>query len=275
MSSAWRGHLLTLITAGIALLWALPLLWVILLSATSSEVLRQTGSPLLSPSSLTLENYLTLFSVSAIPRWLLNSVIVAGGMTVLTLLLSSLAGYALARIPFRGRTAVFLFLLAGMMIPGQAVLLPLHGMFADWNLHNTYLALVAPSLAVPFGTILMAQFFKAVPRELEEAAELDHASRLQTFAMIMLPLSRPALTTLGVFTFLNAWNDFFWPLVSVTESDYYTITIGLASLQGNFAQSEGLGFLMAGAVFASLPILVVYLVFQRYIVEGLALRSSP
>lgn len=160
------------------------------------------------------------------------------------------------------------------MIPSQAVLFPLHDLFAWWDLHNTYVALVAPALAAPFGSLLMMNFFKAVPRELEEAAELDHASRFKIFYTIMVPLSRPALTTLSIFTFLGAWNDFFWPLVSATDTRAYTVTIGLSSLQGNFAQSEGLGFVMASAVFASFPIVVVYLYFQRYIVQGLALGGE-
>jgi multiple sugar transport system permease protein len=120
----------------------------------------------------------------------------------------------------------------------------------------------------------MTQFFKAVPKELEEAAALDNASRLTIFRRIMLPLSIPALVTLGIYTFLHSWNDFFWPLVSATNTDMYTITVGLASLQGNFAQTEGLGFIMATAVFASLPIVIVYLIFQRYLVRGIALSTG-
>ncbi|MBD0315436.1 MAG: carbohydrate ABC transporter permease [Nitrospiraceae bacterium] len=254
----------------LAALWALPLAWVLLLSLKPNDVLRQGGLELFLPYPLTIEHYATLMSVSQTPGWLLNSVMVAGSMTVLTLTLSTLCGYALARIPFRGQRTLWLFILAGLMIPSQAVLFPLHELFARWNLHNTHLALVAPHLAVPFGSLLMMQFFQAVPRELEEAAQLDHAGRFTIFFTIMLPLSRPALTTLAVFTFLTAWNDFFWPLVSATDTASYTITVGLSSLQGNFAQSEGLGFIMASAIFASVPIVVVYLSFQRHIIRGFA-----
>jgi multiple sugar transport system permease protein len=124
------------------------------------------------------------------------------------------------------------------------------------------------------GVFLMTQFFKAVPRELEEAAELDNAGRLKVFWSVMLPLSRPALTTLGIFTFLHAWNDFLWPVVTATQPEMYTLSVGLGSLQGNFAMSEGLGFLMATAVFASAPMLVLYVVFQRYIVQGVAMTGG-
>ncbi|WP_447985944.1 carbohydrate ABC transporter permease [Nitrospira sp. Nam74] len=257
-----------------AFLWALPMLWVVLLSLKPNEVLRLAGRSLFVPYPVTLEHYETLFRVSQAPRWLLNSFIVAGSTTVLTLVVSSLAGYALARIPFPGRTAVFAGMVAGTMIPEQAVFLPLHSMLSSWDLHNTYAALVAPRVAGPFGVLLMAQFFKAVPRELEEAAELDHAGRFKIFLTIMLPLSRPALTTLGIFTFLAGWNDFLWPLVSATDSNMFTITVGLSSLQGNFAQSESLGFLMATAVYASLPMVTVYLLFQHHIVRGVAMAPE-
>lgn len=131
-----------------------------------------------------------------------------------------------------------------------------------------------PRLAVPFGVFLMTQFFKGIPNELDEAARLEGANHWQIFTRIMLPLAGPALTTLGIFTFLYAWNDYLWPLVSATKVESYTITTGLASLQGNFAQTEGLGFLMASAVFASLPVLVIYIIFQRYLIRGVALNTG-
>lgn len=274
MTHSWSLRLRAIVMGACAVVWVLPIVWVVLLSLKPNELLRQGNRELFLPYPLTFEHYVTLLSVSDTPRWLLNSLVVAGSMTVLTLVLSCLCGYALARIPFRGRKTLIVLFLGGMMIPGQAVLFPLHDLFAGWDLHNTYMGLVAPGLAVPFGSLLMMQFFKAVPRELEEAAELDHAGRFTIFYTIMVPLSRPALTTLGVFTFLGAWNDFFWPLVSATDTSAYTVTIGLSSLQGNFAQSEGLGFVMASAVFASLPIVVLYLYFQRYIVQGIALGGG-
>ena len=251
-----------------AFLWLTPILWTVAMSLTPNEVLQRRTVGLL-PASPTLENIADLMRVSAAPRWLLNSLVVAVAMTGLTLVLSATAGYAFARIPFRGRRVLFVVVLAGLMVPGQAVIIPLHTMFADWGLHNTHVALFTPHLAVPFGVFLMTQFFRAVPRELEEAARLDRAGHWRIFVRIMLPLSIPALTTLGIFTFLYAWNDFLWPLVSGTQIEMNTMTVGLANIQGNFAQSEGLGFLMASAVFAASPIVAVYLVFQRYIMRGM------
>jgi multiple sugar transport system permease protein len=272
-TATFGDRLLLLVTIGLAVLWMAPVVWVLAMSLKpNTELLRSTAGFL--PIPFTLENYVNLLSLSTAPRWLLNSILVAGGMTLLTLVTSALAGYAFARIEFPGRRALFLLVLTGLMVPEQAVFIPLHTMFADWGLHNTHLALLVPHVAVPVGVFLMTQFFKAVPRELEEAAELDNASRFTVFTKVMLPLSVPAMTTLGLFTFMYAWNDFLWPLVSATSSHMYTVTVGLASIQGNFAQTEGLGSVMAEAVFASAPIVLLYLVFQRYIVSGVAMGNS-
>jgi multiple sugar transport system permease protein len=262
--------LLWLFFGGLALLaalWIIPIVWMLSMSLTPNDVLQIRTSGLI-PSSWTLENYTRLLSVSAVPRWFLNSAIVSGGTTLGTLILSSLAGYALARIPFKGRNVMFVFILAGLMVPEQAVFIPLHTMFSEWDLHNTHIALMLPRLSVPLGVFIMTQFFRAIPRDIEEAARLDGANRLQIYLRVMLPLTRPALTTLGIFTFVLSWNDFLWPLVSATQQEMFTVTIGLASLQGNFAQSEGLGSLMTSAVVASLPMLILFLLFQRYIVEA-------
>jgi len=143
-------------------------------------------------------------------------------------------------------------------------------MFSALSLHNTYPALVLPGLAMPFGVFLMTQYFRSIPREIDEAALLDGASRFTIFWKLLLPLTLPAQATLGIFTFLSAWNDYWWPLISATNKSMFTITVGIASQQMNFAQTEGLGFLMAQAVFAGAPILIVYLFFQKYIVQAVA-----
>jgi multiple sugar transport system permease protein len=267
------GNLLLALMAVLTLLWLLPAFWVLVMSfKPNAELMRSTAGFL--PIPFTIENYANLLAVSSTPNWLMNSLVVAFGMTVLTLVVSSLAGYAFARIEFPGRRVLFALVLTGLMVPEQAVFIPLHVMLAGLDLHNTHAALLLPHVAVPMGVFVMTQFFRAVPRELEEAAELDNAGRLKIFTRIMLPLSFPALTTLGLFTFMYAWNDFLWPLVSATDAKMYTVTVGLASIQGNFAQSEGLGSVMASAVFASAPIVLIYLIFQRYIVRGVAMGNS-
>jgi multiple sugar transport system permease protein len=262
-------RLLLLAVVLLAIAWIAPIVWVVGLSFKPNEVLmRSTGGIILPP--FTLKNYADILAASSVFGWMGNSAIVAVGQTVLTLVIASLAGYGFARTDFPGRRVLFVLLLAALAVPEQAVIVPLHIMFAQANLHNTYIALIAPRLAFPFGVLLMTQYFRAIPAEIEEAALLDRASRLKVFWRIVLPLSIPAQATLGIYTFLHAWNDYFWPLVSATKPEMYTLTVGLASMQTNFAQTEGIGFLMAQAVFAGLPVLILYLFFQRHIVSAVA-----
>jgi multiple sugar transport system permease protein len=250
-----------------ALVMAAPLLWTLLLSLKpNGELLRSTATAFHPP--YTLQNYTDILGHSAVFGWLVNSTIVSLGVTLGVLTLSSLAGYGFARLRFPGRDVIFVIVLFGLAIPEQSVIIARHQMFSALDLHNSYGGLIFPGLAAPFGVFLMTQYFRAMPKELEEAAWLDGASRFTTFWRILLPLSLPAQATLGIFTFLSTWNDYWWPLISATNSQMYTLTVGVASSQMNFAQTNGLGFLMAQAVFASVPILIVYVIFQRYIVAG-------
>lgn len=257
----------------LAVVWIAPIVWVVGLSFKPNETLmRSTGGIAFPP--FTLKNYADILAASSVFGWMLNSVIVALGQTVLTLLVASLAGYGFARTRFPGQQILFWVVLAAFAVPEQAIIVPLHTMFAEAGLHNSYTALILPRLAFPFGVLLMTQYFRAIPPEIEEAALLDRASRFKIFWRIVLPLSIPAQVTLGIYTFLHGWNEYFWPLVSATKPEMYTLTVGLASMQTNFAQTEGIGFLMAQAVFAGLPILVLYLFFQRYIVSAVAGGAS-
>ncbi len=246
-----------------------PLLWTLLLSFKDNAALMRDSAAAFSPP-YTLDNYRAIVAGSQVPRWLLNSAIVSLGTTAGVLILCSLAGYGFARLDFPFRRALFAFVLVGLAIPEQAVILPRHQLFAALHLHNTYPGLMLPGLVAPFGVLFMTQYFKAIPRDLDEAAILDGASRLQVFWRVLMPLTVPAQATLGVFTFLGTWNDYWWPLISATTSDRFTLTVGLASSQMNYAQTSGLGFLMAQAVFASVPILIVYLIFQKQIVRAMA-----
>lgn len=253
----------------LGLLMILPMVWVLALSLKpNAELLAGTETVFLAP--WTLRNYADIFGGSAVFRWLGNSLIVALGQTAGVLILSSLAGYGFARLEFPGRDLVFILVLVGLAVPEQAVILARHQMFSALNLHNTYPGLILPGLSAPFGVFLMTQYFRAIPRELDEAALLDNASRLKVLWKVLLPLTIPAQATLGIFTFISAWNDYWWPLISATRQDMFTLTVGIASQQMNFAQTEGLGFLMAQAVFAGLPMLIVYLCFQKYIVQAVA-----
>lgn len=246
-----------------------PLIWTLLLSLKSNSALvGDSGAALQAP--YTFENYQAIVGNALTMRWLVNSFIVSIGTTLGVLILSSLAGYGFARLEFPFRRTLFILVLLGLAIPQQAVILPQHRLFAELGLHNSYPGLILPGLVGPFGVFFMTQYFRAIPIELDEAAMLDGASRFTTFWKVLLPLTLPAQATLGVFTFLASWNDYWWPLISATKSDMYTLTVGLAASQMNYAQTSGLGFLMAQAVFASIPIFVVYIVFQKQIVRAMA-----
>jgi len=262
-----RGALVMVVIA--AALMLVPMLWVLILSFKDNTALMADTSSVFSPP-WTLANYRSIVGEGQVFVWLLNSLVVSLAMTAGVLVLASLAGYGFARLEFRGRGLLFAMVLCGLAIPEQAVIIGRHQIFSALSLHNTYTALVLPGLSMPFGVFLMTQYFRAIPRELDEAALLDGASRLRIFWRVLLPLTLPAQATLGIFTFFHAWNDYWWPLISATDRDMLTLTVGIAATQMNFAQTEGLGFLMAQAVFAGLPTLLVYLVFQKYLVRAVA-----
>lgn len=272
MSGAARTRLslpvIVLLVLGAATMLT-PMLWTLLLSFKSNAALMADSGAAFSPP-YTLDNYRAIFEGSLTSQWLVNSIIVSLGTTFGVLILSSLAGYGFGRLEFPFRRVLFIFVLFGLAIPEQAVILPRHQIFADLGLHNSYPGLILPGLTGSFGVFFMTQYFRAIPRELDEAAMLDGASRFRLFWSVLLPLTVPAQATLGVFTFLASWNEYWWPLISATTSDYFTLTVGLASAQMNYAQTSGLGFLMAQAVFASVPILIVYVIFQKQIVRAMA-----
>jgi multiple sugar transport system permease protein len=262
-----RLILVAVIVLGILMLG--PILWALALSFKSNaELMVDTGSVMHPP--YTLQNYADILVGSSVVRWITNSVIVSLGMMFGVLILSSLAGYGFARLEFPGRNIIFLLVLFGLAVPEQAVIIARYQIFSALGLHNTYPGLILPGLAAPFGVFLMTQYFRAIPKEIDEAAALDNASRFRIFWRVLLPMTLPAQATLGIFTFLHAWNDYWWPLISATNVQMYTITVGVAATQINFAESTGLGFLMAQAIFASLPILIVYLFFQKYIIRAVS-----
>lgn len=266
---AFGDRLILAATIALAIIMVIPMVWAVGLSLkTNQELLVDTQSVLKAP--WTLINYHDILIGSGVFRWLLNSIIVSTGMSLGVLVLSSLAGYGFARLEFPGRNVIFVLVLFGLAIPEQAVILVRHQLFSDLDLHNTYAGLMLPGMSAPFGVFLMTQYFKAIPTEIDEAAMLDNSSRFKIFWRVLLPMTLPAQATLGIFTFLHAWNDYWWPMVSGTNQQMYTLTVGIASTQQNFAESAGLGYLMAQAVFAFLPVLILYMFFQKYIVRAVS-----
>ncbi len=257
------------LTIILSLIMVAPFLWMVGLSLKDNQELMM-GTDAVFRFPYTLQNYWDIFRNSSVFQWLMNSLIVSGCMTLGVLTLSSLAGYAFARLEFPMKKTLFIIVLMGLAVPEQAVIIARHQLFSEFQLHNTYLGLILPGLSAPFGVFLMTQFFKAIPKEIDEAAMMDNASKFKIFWKVLLPLTIPAQATLAILTFLQSWNDYFWPLISATDKSMYTITIGVASSQTNFAQSEGLGFLSSQAIFSAIPIILVYIFFQKHIVTAVA-----
>ena len=257
----------------ISMVWLIPMLWMLALALSDNQALTKNTRSIL-PVDLTLDNLLGVFTVGMTGRWFLNSVIVSVITTALTVLLCAMAGYAFSRIDFPGRAIVYASVLAGLMIPKEAMFIPLFTMVADLQMHNTYAALIMPRIAAPLGVFLMTQFFSQIPVDVEEAARIDGAGPWRIFFSIVLPLARPAMVALAIFTFVQTWNDYLWPLVSATKSEMSTITTGLASLQGNFAQATELGSLMARGLIGSLPLLILFVLFQRPLIRGISMASG-
>jgi multiple sugar transport system permease protein len=245
-----------------------PFVWMVLSSVKPEAEIRQVP-PTWWPHTFTLSNYRDLFARLDFPKYLVNSVLVAVVVTAGNLVFCSALGYALAKLDFGGKRALFVLVLGTLMVPGMAVFVPQFVLVSNLNLVNTYAGLVLPFLAAPFGVFLMRQFLLSLPDELLEAARIDGAGEFRIFWRIVLPLSRPALATLGILTFLGSWNNFLWPLVVATTEDKYTLPVALA-LYSVGQNRTFFGLALAGAVVVVLPVLIVFLFLQRYFLRGIA-----
>jgi len=260
-------HLVLLIAAVVTLF---PLVWMASVSLMHAGEASTFPPPLL-PSQPTLENYRTLFEREGMGRYFFNSVLLAALVSVLSLAFNSMAGYAFAKLRFAGRDRVFQLLLAALVVPAQVAMLPLFLMLKWLGLVNTYAGVLVPGMAGIFGIFLVRQYALGIPDELLEAARLDGASELRIFGSIVLPVLKPILVTLAIFTFLGTWNDFMWPLIVLTDQDLYTLPIALALLSREHVQDNEL--MMAAALVTVLPVLVLFLSLQRYYLRGILIGS--
>ncbi len=252
--------------AFIAIVTVSPILW--MLSASFMAPGEASTAPLrLLPAHPTIENYIGLVSRMHMPLYFLNSLIIASAVTLISLLFNSMAGFAFAKYRFAGRNRVFQFLLSGMIIPAQVTMLPLFLMLKTMGFVNTYVGAIIPGLASIFGIFLMRQFIMAIPDSLLEAARIDGASEFKVFRSVIIPLCRPVLVTLALFTFMGTWNDFMWPLIIMTDDSRYTLPVALANLRGEHLQDVEL--MMAGSVVTILPVVILFLAFQRHYVRGI------
>ncbi|WP_406278705.1 carbohydrate ABC transporter permease [Streptomyces sp. NBC_00191] len=266
-----RKPLLYVISSAGLLIMASPFLWMAL-SAFKTKKELTASSPVWIPSDWTLASFRDLLDQLDMPRYFLNSVIVAILVTVCNLLFCSMLGYALAKLNFSGRSKIFGVVLASLMVPGNLMILPLYVLMTKMNLIDTYAGLVLPFAAGAFGVFLMRQFMQSIPDELLEAARMDGAGEWYIFWRIVLPLVKPALATLTIFTFLGSWNNFIWPLIATNDPDKYTLPVALATFANdpNRTVGGGNGMLMAGSLLVVLPVLVVFIVLQRHFTQGIA-----
>ena len=222
--------------------------------------------PTLFPIHGTIANYTELLQGGVFARYLLNSLVFAVAVAVLNVLFSAMAGYALSRMEFPGKNLIFVITLAVMMIPTPVTIIPKFLVMNSLHLINTYWALIIPSMVQPFSVFLMVQFMKGLPKELEESARLDGATRWRTFYQIILPLVKPALTAVTILSFQGAWNDFLWSLLVLNSNDMYTLPVGL--FQFKSAHYTEYSLLIAGSMFNAIPVLILFFIFQRYFIEG-------
>jgi multiple sugar transport system permease protein len=268
------GRVLTLVIYALLVLGAvvalLPMFWMVSASFMPTGAANNTP-PRLLPADPTLEHYRTLFTRLDLGRYLLNSTIIAGTVTVLSLLINSMAGYAFAKLRFRGRERVFRVLLTGLVIPVQVSMLPLFLLMRELGLINTYWGVIIPSLSSIFGIFLIRQYTVSVPDDLIDAARIDGAGEFRIYWSVIVPVIRPILATLAIWTFLSTWNDFMWPLIVLSDDSVFTLPVALANLSGERVLDTEL--MMAGAVLTVLPVMLVFIVLQRYYIEGITLGS--
>jgi len=264
-----RIGIYALLVAG-AVLAVFPLLWMVSASFMATGE-ASTYPPHFIPRHFPLDNYRSLFTRLALGRSLANSALIATVVTLISVLINSMAGYALAKLRFRSRAGVYKALSLGLILPSQVAMLPLFLMMKEMHLVNTYWGVIIPGLASIFGILLTHQYALAIPDDLLDAARVDGASELQLYRLVVLPVIAPILATLAIWTFLGTWNDFMWPLIVLSDDRKYTLPVAIANLVGEHVQDAEL--MMAGSVVTVLPVMLVFLFLQRYYIRGITAGS--
>lgn len=260
-------YFIRIVAVVLAIFFLIPIVWMLVLSFTPEGQNIFTNG-----FQLSFVNYQKVLSQAPIFGWMGNSLMVSVMTTILVLILSSMAAYAFSRIQFPGSKFMFLLFLSGLMIPAEATLIPLYLFMRDLGLLGTRTSLILPAIAGPMGIFILKQFFDGLPKDLEEAARIDGAGFFKVWYSIFLPLSRPALAALGIFSFIGAWNDYVWPLISISDKAYMTITLGLPMFQSSYVQQYALP--MTANALAAIPVLIVFLIFQKQIIKGIAFTGG-
>lgn len=248
-----------------AFIMMMPFLWMI---TTSLKPLKDSyGSPYLIPKAFEFKNYLIAWNSAPFIDYYKNSLIVSISITIGTIIISAMAAYPFARMNFKGKNILFYLFLGTMMIPFYVQIIPLHSIIQKLGWLDTRKALIIPRLFSPFGIFLFRQYFLTIPKELDEAAEMDGCSKFRLFWRIILPLSKPAIASLAIFTFLFGWNDFLWPLLVTTKPEFTTVQIGIANFSGKYGTLWP--YLMAGTVTSVIPVFIVFILGQKHFIAGI------
>jgi len=253
----------------LAVLFMFPLYWILTGSLKTAQEINAV-KPAWFPQAPTLDNYQRLFKQPSL-LWLLNTVIMAVSAMGLTCITASLAGYVLAKKRFIGRQLLFTLMVCAMALPKQVILIPLLKEMSFLGIHNTLLAVILPTVGWPFGVFLIKQFSENIPTELLEAARIDGAGELRTFVSVVIPIIKPGIGALAIFTFISSWNDYFLQLIMLNSKNMLTISLGIAKLQADMATDYGI--IMAGAALAAVPIITVFLMFQKYFTQGITMGA--
>jgi multiple sugar transport system permease protein len=271
ISYDWRARLFNRVCVGVliafSLIWLIPLLWALDTALKPNAETTKVPTTWLIDNP-TLESFRSVIADGDILNWYAASFITSTAVAAATVFTGSMAAYALSRLRFRGRQLVFWVVLAGIMIPQQVLIVPLFREFDAFGLLNTYWAVILPQVPTAIAVFIFKQFFDGLPRDLEEAAYLDGAGYWRVYRTIIMPLARPAVAAVAIFSFVWSWNNLLWPLLVLTNPDLMTIPVGLASAQGTY----GIRYadIMAISLLGALPLMLVFLLFQRRIVEGIA-----
>ena len=251
----------------LALIWLIPILWA--LDTALKPESETTAIPVSwLASHFTLQAFATTLATTSLPTWYFNSILTSAIISAVTVLFASMAAFAFSRVPFTGRNTLFWIILAGIMVPGQILIVPLFSMMQSLNLVDTYWGIILPQLAAPIAVFIFKQFFDGIPFELEEAAVMDGANLWRVYWQIWMPLARPAIAAVAIITFIGSWNNFLWPFIVISSNSLMTLPVGLATVQTSF----GIRYaqIMATALLGGVPVLIVFLFFQRQIVQGVA-----
>ena len=258
-----------IILIAVVLFFLFPLYWIIT-GSFKNNVEITAREPIWFPMSPTMENYMELFDNPAF-LWLFNIIFISAAAMLLTCITASLAGYALGKKRFIGRGVLFTIIICAMALPKQVIVIPLAQLMTFLNLKDTLWAVILPTVGWPFGVFLMKQFSESIPTEILEAARVDGAGELRTFFSVVFPMIKPGIGALAIFTFVNTWNDYFLQLVMLISEEKWTLPLAIANMQGEMSTDYGL--IMAGAALASVPIIIVFIAFQKYFTQGIAMGA--